>query len=139
MDGQIKGTAALLVNDRHEYLLHLRDNIPGICDPGVWSVPGGNRKAGESLEEAIERELMEETGLAIPDLKRFTVVDSVGPDGMVKGQIQVFRGRWNGDAAALPLTEGVMLHWFPAEMVPRLRMCPWTEDAINLDQAQALV
>ncbi|WP_217163530.1 NUDIX domain-containing protein [Streptomyces sp. AC512_CC834] len=138
-DDQVRGTAALLVNDRREYLLHLRDNIPGICDPGVWSVPGGNRKAGESLEGALGRELMEETGLDIPGLRRLTVVDSVGPDGVVKGRIQVFRGRWNGDAAALPLTEGVMLHWFPAHMVPRLRMCPWTEAAINLDQARAFV
>ena len=137
-DDHIEGTAVLLVNDQREYLLHLRDNIPGICDPGVWSVTGGNRKPGESLEDAIRRELMEETSLEIPDLERFTVVDSVGPDG-IKGRIQVFRGRWNGDAAALPLTEGVMLHWFPADMMPRLRMCPWTENVINLDQDQALV
>ncbi|MYX26782.1 NUDIX domain-containing protein [Streptomyces sp. SID8381] len=134
-DNQIEGTAALLVNDRQEYLLHLRDNIPGICDPGVWSVPGGNREDGESLADAIRRELKEETGLEIPDLEPFTVVDSVGPTG-VKGRIQVFRGTWNGDAAALPLTEGVMLHWFPAAMVPRLRMCPWTQTVIELDQAQ---
>jgi 8-oxo-dGTP diphosphatase len=77
---------------------------------------------------------MEETGLDVPGLERFTVVDSVGPDG-VKGHIQVFRGRWNGDAAALLLAEGVMLHWFPAPMMSRLRMCPWTETVINLDQA----
>lgn len=58
---------------------------------------------------------------------------------MAKGYIQVFRGRWDGDAASLPLTEGVMLHWFSPAMVPRLRMCPWTEDAIRLDQADALI
>ncbi|MGP4089633.1 NUDIX domain-containing protein [Streptomyces sp. KR55] len=138
-DDQIRGTAALLVNDEGEYLLHLRDNIPGICDPGVWSVPGGNKEGDESLKDAIRRELLEETGLEIPDLARFAVVESRGPDGRTKGYIQVFRGRWNGDAAALPLTEGIMFHWFPADMVPRLRMCPWTEDVIKLDQAEALV
>ena len=44
-----------------------------------------------------------------------------------------------GTLRRLPLTEGVMFHWFPAHMMPRLQMCPWTETAINLDQAQALV
>lgn len=137
-DDQINGTAALLINGKGEYLLHLRDDIPGICDPGTWSVMGGNRKPGESPEVTIRRELLEEAGLVIPGLARFTVARSTGPDGKAKGYIQVFRGRWDGDAAALPLTEGVMLHWFPPQMMPRLRMCPWTEEVIRLDQ-EALV
>ncbi len=78
-DDQIRGTAALLLNHRGEYLLHLRDGSPGICDPGTWSVPGGNRKPGESPETTIRRELLEEVGLVIPGLARFTVARSTGP------------------------------------------------------------
>ena len=69
-------------------------------------MPGGNKEPGESLEDAIRRELMEETSLDIPDLERFTVVESTAPDGKTKGHIQVFRGRWNGDAAALAAHRG---------------------------------
>ncbi|MEU6040786.1 NUDIX domain-containing protein [Actinomadura sp. NPDC047616] len=132
-DERVKGTAALLVNARGEYLLHLRDDVPGICDPGTWSLIGGNRKAGESPEETIRRELMEEAGLSIPGLQRFTVARSLGPDGTTKGHINVFRGRWDGDAAALPVTEGIMFHWFAAAVVPRLRMSPWARSVIELD------
>lgn len=50
------GTAAVITNGRGEYLLHLRDNIPGICDPGAWSLLGGGRDSDrESPADAIAR------------------------------------------------------------------------------------
>ncbi|GAA3368465.1 hypothetical protein GCM10020367_06920 [Streptomyces sannanensis] len=130
------GTAALLINDRGAYLLHLRDNIPGICDPGTWSIPGGGPEGNETSFETIERELLEETGLTIPDLKPFTVVDCHSPDGTTKGRIQVYVGSWNGDADALPVSEGIMFCWFDAATVPYLTMCPWTQQVIDLHQAK---
>ncbi|MEV5237540.1 NUDIX domain-containing protein [Streptomyces cinnamoneus] len=125
------GTAALIVNGRGEYLLHLRDNIEGICDPGVWSFLGGSRDSDqESPEDAIARELKEEAGLVVPDLKRYVPVSLHGPDGK-SGEAMVFLGHWDGDVHELVLTEGVMLHWFPAAMVPRLVMSTWAEDVID--------
>ncbi|MEU3374046.1 hypothetical protein ACFYM2_14710 [Streptomyces sp. NPDC006711] len=46
------------------------------------------------------------------------------------GKVVVFWARWDGDAHALPLTEGIMPHWFPAAVVPKLVTAPGTEEAI---------
>ncbi|MEU8579263.1 NUDIX domain-containing protein [Streptomyces abikoensis] len=127
------GTAALIINSAGEYLLHLRDNIEGICDPGTWSLLGGGREGDETAEAAIARELKEEAGLVLPELKRYTVVSAHVPAN-TSDQITIFLGRWDGEAHALPLTEGVMLHWFPAAMIPRLVMCPWANVVIEQHQ-----
>ncbi|MCF3179104.1 NUDIX domain-containing protein [Streptomyces polychromogenes] len=131
-----RGTAALLVNAEGKYLLHLRDaNKPWICDPGTWSIPGGNREGEESSRDAVERELLEETGLCVP-LEPFTVVDAHGPDGDT-GQIRVYLGAWDGDADALPCPEGIMFRWFDAARTQWLTMCPWTAEVIALHQRSA--
>ncbi len=43
-------------------LLILRGHEPGM---GLWSIPGGRIEPGESAEQAVVREVMEETGLAV--------------------------------------------------------------------------
>ncbi|MER6049929.1 ATP-binding cassette domain-containing protein [Streptomyces sp. NPDC001793] len=130
----ITGTAALLVNKQGQYLLHLRDAHKEIRNPGTWSLPGGAPEAGETPYEALARELREEAELVVPDLVPFALLRPSGPDGTVHGHIQVFLGHWNGDAAALPLTEGVLLHWFDAGMLPRLTMCDWAAEAVRRHQ-----
>ncbi|MFJ8676256.1 NUDIX domain-containing protein [Streptomyces sp. NPDC093589] len=122
--------SALIYNETGEYLLHLRDQIPGIWEPGSWSLLGGGREPDDrSLEETIRRELQEEAGLNIPGLVPFALEEARGSDGTTVS-IQIFAGRWTGDPAKLDLTEGVMLAWFRPEVMPRLRMTPATRDLV---------
>jgi 8-oxo-dGTP diphosphatase len=48
---------------------------------GRWVVPGGTVELGETLEQALVREMREETGLEVEPLLVLTVFDRIERDG----------------------------------------------------------
>ena len=44
---------------------------------GRWTIPGGTVELGEGLEQALVREMLEETGLRVRPLKLLTVFDRI--------------------------------------------------------------
>jgi 8-oxo-dGTP diphosphatase len=50
---------AMLHRDGH-WLMQLRDEIPDIVAPGCWGLFGGHLDPGETPEQALRRELLEE-------------------------------------------------------------------------------
>ncbi|GAX57850.1 NUDIX hydrolase [Streptomyces olivochromogenes] len=134
LDGRIEpvNASALIFDDAGRYLLHLRDNYPDIWEPGAFALLGGGREPGDrSLEATLRRELAEEVpGLHLSDLKPFAVEEATGIDG-IRVPIQIFAGRWNGDPDALTLNEGILLRWFPREMLHRLPLSPSTADLLH--------
>lgn len=55
---------AILRNENGEFLL-LRRSENSHSNPGKWDLPGGKLVRGEPLEEAVVREVWEETGISI--------------------------------------------------------------------------
>lgn len=53
------------------FLMQLRDNIPGILYPGCWGFFGGHIEPGETPEEGLKRELLEEISYSPPNLIKF--------------------------------------------------------------------
>ncbi|MFQ6056991.1 MAG: NUDIX domain-containing protein, partial [Methanosarcinales archaeon] len=53
------GCGCIILNEKEEVLLLKRSKILE-NEPGMWSRPGGTVKFGESVEEALKREVKEE-------------------------------------------------------------------------------
>ena len=71
------GVSALVWHDGR--VLLVRRGRPPL--KGLWSLPGGHVEFGESLEQAVCREVREETGLDIAALRRIDVVEIIADVG----------------------------------------------------------
>ena len=78
----IVGVGAVIL-DEGKILLEKRKNAPG---KGKWSIPGGLVDLGESIEQAVIREVKEETGLEVYEPRLVDVVNyvSLGEQGAVR-------------------------------------------------------
>src|SRR5207245_5816216 len=72
-DRPVGGIGGVII-DQDRTLLIRRGNEPLL---GAWSIPGGTLELGESLEEGVARELLEETGIAVRVLELIEVFDRI--------------------------------------------------------------
>ncbi len=66
-----------VIIDQGRTLLIRRGNEPLL---GEWSIPGGTLEIGESLQEGVVRELLEETGIEVRVLELIEVFDRIYPE-----------------------------------------------------------
>lgn len=69
MKKTIKVVAAIIENENNEILCALRS--PEMTLPNQWEFPGGKVEQGESLFEAIEREIKEELNCTVEAVDEF--------------------------------------------------------------------
>jgi len=70
---------------------------------GEWSLPGGAQELGETILQALTREVQEETGLTIKVVALIDVIDAIIPDkdGDIRNHYTLidFAARWVGGDA----------------------------------------
>lgn len=66
-----------VVIDGNRVLLSVRGKAPS---EGKWGLPGGAVEVGETVREAVVREILEETGVTVKPVKLITVFDSIHRD-----------------------------------------------------------
>jgi 8-oxo-dGTP diphosphatase len=136
------GVGAIIFN-RDRILMAQRGKQPL---QGWWSLPGGALELGESLEDAVCREVLEETGLVVRPVKLFEVFERIIRDaagapeyhyvlidyvcratgGELRPGDDVCAVEWvrRPDLAMLQITEGtlaVIERAFRARALPRAR------------------
>ena len=76
--GQPRVAVGAIVFKNDKVLLVRRANAPS---EDLWAIPGGKVKLGESLKQAAEREIKEETGITIRAREPVFTFDHIETDG----------------------------------------------------------
>ena len=106
----------VLIDGDGRFLLTSRP--PGKVYAGYWEFPGGKVEAGESIEQALRRELQEELGITIGAAQPWQVTLMDYPHARVRLHFcKVFA--WQGEFAML---EGQSMAWqgLPVQVRPVL-------------------
>ena len=105
--------AAGILRDPHGRVL-IAERLGGGAFQGMWEFPGGKIGDGESPEQALARELLEELGVELGAAERFMHLEHDYPDRSVS--IHFFLvSSWSREPVGL---EGQALRWVaPASLV----------------------
>ena len=114
-------SVALFCND--DVLLVRRARAPY---QGYWTLPGGCRKKGETIEACAKREMLEELGIKIGPLLPVTQT----PAGSTF-LLQIFTAYWDG-LPILPNTEITDWRWVSPSDVATLHITPGLADVLAL-------
>jgi ADP-ribose pyrophosphatase YjhB (NUDIX family) len=119
----VPGASAIVADNEGRILLQRRS------DNGRWALPGGVMDIGESIAQAIAREVQEETGLTVEPQRIVGVYTDPGHvfaynDGEVRQQFSIcFACRIVGGDLR-PSRESIQVKFFPAAEIDGLNVHP---------------
>ena len=113
-----------------EVLLIQRGKTP---NKGQWSIPGGKQRLGETVVQAVRRELLEETGVKIGEPALIDVVDVIVPDDNGKIQFHytliAYQAEWLSGACRSG-DDADAIKWVPLNELNSLRLLEKTKEII---------
>lgn len=112
-------SVALRNGDR--FLLVKRGRAP---NRGAWAFAGGRVEAGETLEAAIQRELLEETGLVAADYKWMRMLSLVGESYAY--DLHIFSAVAVSEKQPIAGDDAADVGWFSVDDMARIQVTPST-------------
>ena len=101
---------------------------------GYWSLPGGLVEPGERLEAAIERELLEETGLRVKCIRQFEIFERIMRDSRGRPEYHYVLVDYLCKVVGGELLAGddvAVVRWTPRSALPGLKMTEGTLEVIE--------
>ena len=112
----VEVAVGVLINPAGALLLGQRPE--GKPYAGYWEFPGGKVEAGETLFEALKRELLEEIDVVIDDAQEIMVIEHDYPHAYVRLHICVVKS-WRGQPHGL---ENQSLAWLERDDIDRIEV-----------------
>ncbi len=100
----------------------------GAHGEGSWSVPGGHLEFGETIEEGAKREVLEETGLNIKNIRIAGITNDIFPNED-KHYITIWCiSDWDsGEPVIMEPDKFLGLEWKDFNTLPKNLFLPWSE------------
>lgn len=110
------GVGAVVINSENEVLLLLRKKDP---ERGCWSIPGGTVEYGESVEEALIRELEEELSIEVEIVGLLRVTNHILKEGPTHWVSPAFLVRHiSGSPCNMEPDYHEDMRWYPIHSLP---------------------
>ena len=104
----------ILLGKRHEDPQKASSLLKGA---GTWTMPGGKLEFGETFEVGAKREVLEETGLILNDVKVICVNNDMVEDAHFV-TIGLFSDRFDGEPRVMEPDEITEWQWFDLSKLP---------------------
>ena len=115
------GVGVLIIKNR-TVLLGQRKNAHGA---DTWSPPGGHLEFGETLEACAQREVLEETGLQIANLRQYAVTNDIFWEAEKHYvTITMIADYTAGEPQLLEPHKCAGWQWFPVDQLPKNLFLP---------------
>lgn len=85
---------------------------------GLWTIPGGGIRRGETPEEATKREVREEVGIQLEDVKH--IGKFISTSEYKRDNVDIFNAASNGENFKIDNLEIIEAKWFPPNNLPEI-------------------
>ncbi|MEX1059196.1 MAG: NUDIX domain-containing protein [Candidatus Saccharimonadales bacterium] len=118
------GVGVFIFKDK-KFLMILRRGAHG---KGTWSVPGGWMEFGESFKDTAKREVIEEVGLKIKNIRFGAVTNNVFPKEKIHSiTIWLLTDYAGGEEQILEPNRIKELAWADFDSLPQPLFAPWDD------------